>query len=157
MVAAEGTASKRSRMMAKMTGVRQLTLLLCCTFLAGACLEPPPSFHLVSLEDARALLSSGEVILVEALAPGEAAGPRPRDGVLWQIPAERPAELPRLPGERPVLVVASSEALGFRAAARLAERGNQPVRVLITRSAEDRGTLYALDPQAEEIPRGRDS
>ncbi len=157
MVAAAGTASKSLGMMLEMTGTRQLSLLVCCTFLGGACLAPPPSFHLVSLEDARALIASGEVILVEALAPGEPAGPRPRDGVLWHLPAERPAELPNLPGQRPLLVVASSEALGFRAAARLAEHGNRPVRVLITRSAEDRGTLYALDPQAEEIQRGRDS
>ena len=157
MVATAGTRSKSLGMIAEMAGGAHLTLLLCCTLLAGACFAPPPSFHLVSLEDARALLASGEVILVEALAPGEPAGPRPRDGVLWQIPAARPAELPDLPGQRPVLVVASSEALGFRAAARLAEHGNQPVRVLITHSAEDRGTLYALDPQAEEIPRGRDS
>lgn len=138
-----------------MAGAARL-LPLCCLLFA-ACFEAPASFRLVTLDDARAALASGEVTLVEVLAPGETPGPSPRDGVLWHIPAEGAPTPPDVPEGRPLLLVASSEALAFRAAARLARPGNPPVRVLITTSAEDRGTLYALDPQAEEIPRGRDS
>ena len=136
---------------------RLVTLLAACAFAAGAgCLEPPASFERIGLERARELVAAREVTVVEAIGEHEKAGPELRAGVLWRLSDARPAEPPEIP-DGPVLVVASNQSLAYRAAAHLARSRNREVRVLITASAEDRGTLYALDPQQEEIPRGRDS
>ena len=156
MVAVGGTASKSSSMMGEMTGIGRLAYLLSCAFLAWGCLEPPPSFRLVALEDARALLHAGGVAIVEAVAEDDPPrAPLPGE-ILWRLPEKRAALPPEVP-PGPVLVVASSQVLAYRAAAALARSRNEVVHVLITASAEERGTLYALDPQPEEIPRGRDS
>ncbi len=156
MVAVGGTASKSSGMMGKMSRTGRLTCLLGCAFLAWGCLEPPPSFRLLALEDARALVHAGGVAIVEAIAEDDPPGAPLPGEILWRVPEKRAALPPEVP-PGPVLVVASSQLLAYRAAAALARSRNDVVHVLITASAEERGTLYALDPQPEEIPRGRDS
>ncbi len=124
--------------------------------MAIACLDAPPSFRLVGLDRARELLRSGSVTLLEALASGEAAGPKLPGAIVWRLQPDARADMPELPSG-PVLVIASSQSLAYRAAADLARDGNRTVHVLITASAAERGTLYALDPQPEETPSGRDS
>jgi hypothetical protein len=121
----------------------------------GACSPPPPSYQLVSLAEARRLLGERSVALVDAVAAGATVDPS--SGVLWEIDAGGPVVPPQLDPARPVLIVASSEPVAHRSAAALARAGARGVTVCIARSAEERSSLYAHAPGAEEVQRGRDS
>lgn len=131
------------------------TALAASVFCLAACAEPPPSFRLVEIEAARQLILARHALLVEAYEEQSPTLPSFR-GVRWLLPPGRAPEPPELP-DGPVLVVASKQTAGYRAAAALARERNREVYVLITSSAEERGTLYALDPQQQEGHRGRDS
>ena len=131
------------------------TALAASVFCLAACWAPPPSFRLVEIGAARELLRTRHASLVEAYEEQSPTLPAFR-GVRWLLPPGRAPEPPELP-DGPVLVVASKQTTGYRAAAALARERNREVYVLITASAEERGTLYALDPQQQEEHRGRDS
>ena len=137
-------------------GSRFVVGLLAAGLLLAGCVEPPPSFRLVGLDEARSLLQNGEASLVEAYAHDLAPRPRVPGGLPWPLPADEPAVPPALP-PGPVLLLAPTQELAYRAAAALARARNDEVFVIITDRADERGTLYALDPQQQEIPRGRDS
>lgn len=145
-------------MMGPMSRFRRLSagLVAALAIVAGACVDPPPSFRLVGLDEARELIGSGHVELVEAFSAEDRSHSVIPGGIRWRLSPGSPAEPPEIPAG-PVLVVADRPPLGFRAAAALARTRNGEVYVIITDSAEERGTLYALEPQQEEIPRGRDS
>ena len=137
---------------------RQITLLgaLCAVLgILAACLERPPSFRLVTVAEARELLDAG-ASLIDVRDPGRRYGPSIPGGTVWRLLEGEVPEPPELaPGV--VVVVADTESLGYRAAGALASVRNPCVAVVISESAEERGRLYALDPQQKEIPRGRDS
>lgn len=97
-----------------------------------------------------------DVVVVDAVDAGIQPLPLVRGGVQWRLEADAPVLTPEL-RDGPVLVLGTAEATAYRAAAALARERNQPIYVLITTSAAERGTLYALEPQTEETPRGRDS
>lgn len=133
---------------------------LCAVCLAlASCIEAPPSFERVQMPEATALRDQGALV-IDARAPSRRVQPVIPGGVLWQLSADEAPEPPELP-RGPVLVVSDSEAVGYRAAAALARDGNRQVSVVIPESAEERGKLYAHDPQRneqqKETPRGRDS
>ena len=121
-----------------------------------ACVEPPPSFRLVGLDEARALLHDADAVLVEAYAQEQGRRSRVPGSVPWPLITDEPPVAPSLP-PGPVLLLAPTQEIGYRAAAALARARNGTVFVIITDRADERGTLYALDPLQEEIPRGRDS
>jgi len=137
-------------------GSRFAVGLLAAGLLLAGCMEPPPSFRLVGLDEARSLLREGSAALVEAYVHDAPPRPRVAGGVPWPLLADEPAVPPSLP-PGPVLLLAPTQDLAYRAAAALARARDGAVFVIITDSADDRGTLYALDPQQEEIPGGRDS
>ena len=132
-----------------------ITALAVTSFCLGACVDPPPSFRLVGIETARELVRDRRASLVEVYEQDSASLPAFR-GVRWRVTPDRVPAPPELP-DGPVLVIASVQAAGYRAAAALARERNREVYVLITASAEEMGTLYALDPQQPEDDRGRDS
>lgn len=132
-----------------------ITALAVTSFCLGACVDPPPSFRLVGIETARELVRDRRASLVEVYEQDSASLPAFR-GVRWRVTPDRVPAPPELP-DGPVLVIASVQTAGYRAAAALARERNREVYVLITASAEEMGTLYALDPQQQEDDRGRDS
>jgi hypothetical protein len=107
-----------------------------------ACPAPPPSFRVVDLGEAQALVERREVILVEAPA------------VLRGAAAP---ELPEVPRGSGVLVFGIDERSTRMRAAALARAGNRPVLVFVPRDAEERGRFYAVASPAEEDRRGEDS
>lgn len=133
-----------------------VTTLAASVFLLAACADSPASFDRIELSQARELVRSGAVLVIDAVAAEDARQPAPPNGMLWELSGEATPELPELP-EGAVLIVAASESTGFRGAAALARVRNAPIYLVITGSAEERGRLYALEPSEEEIPRGRDS
>jgi hypothetical protein len=141
-------------MMHRMRRSRPRSALFASLFLLAACGQPSASFRRVELAEARHLVRAG-VQVVDASGPAEQP-PRLPGGIPWRLEPTGPVAPPELP-DGPVLVVSGDEALGFRGAAALARNRNHMIYVLITTSAEERGTLYALDPNEEENPRGRDS
>jgi hypothetical protein len=137
-----------------MPGLWRRTALLTVVFALGC--NAPLAFRLVGIDEAQQLMGRSDTALVEVY---ESRRPPLRaipGGVRWRVLPETVLEPPELP-DGTVLVVAAERGLGYRAAAALARTRNHDVFVLITDSAEERGTLYALDPPTEEIPRGRDS
>lgn len=137
-----------------------ITPLFCCAFLLSACFEAPPSFRVVELAEAQRLVHAGRVIVVDVVSGEKAALPLVRGGVQWRLQDGVPPEPPPL-AAGDVLVLGTEPEPTYRAAAALARARNPSVYVLISSSADERGTLYALEPQIppqrEEKPRGRDS
>jgi len=154
MVAVPAEPSKRSGMMHRMRRSGSRSALFASLFLLAACGQLEASFRRVELAEARDLVRAG-IQVVDASGPAERP-PRLPGGTPWQLEPTGPDAPPDLP-DGPVLVVSGDEALGFRGAAALARNRNHTIYLLITASAEERGTLYALDPTEEENPRGRDS
>lgn len=160
MVAAGATGSKSSAMIAAVSRIWRASRLGAFAFAAAAaliagCLEPPPSFRVVALGEARELLR-GEITLVDARSSAEPPRSPLPGSRIWQLDESEPPIAPELaPG--PVLVVAEERGVGLRAAAALARDGNRSVYLVIPQSAEQRDGLYARGSQQEEIPRDRDS
>lgn len=134
---------------------RRVCALSVLALWAASCGEPPPSYRVVSLGEARNLVEQPEIALIDAIgAQAQPTQPLPR-GLRWRL--ERGELTP--PQELPagaVLVVASDERTAHRSAAALARRRFHPVYVYIPRSAEDRSSLQAHAPVPEEQG-GRDS
>lgn len=116
----------------------------------------PSAFRVVSLETARTLVRQGDTAVLDTLGEGERATGLPPGGVRWRVPPGATPELPELPPTG-VLVVASEAPLAYRSAAALVRAGHRPVYVFVTASADERRSLYALEPFAEETQHGRDS
>jgi hypothetical protein len=137
-----------------MSSLRLAVALALLAIGAASCGEAPPSYRVVSLGEARALLERPDVALLDAVGASNAEPlPLPR-GIRWHGAPEPPEDLP----EGAVLVVASDERIAHRSAAALARDHHRPVYVCIPRSAEERTSLYAHLPAiGEELARGRDS
>jgi hypothetical protein len=140
-----------------MSSLRLAVALALLAIGAASCGEAPPSYQVVSLGEARALLERPDVALLDAVGARNAEPlPLPR-GIRWHVAngaPEPPGDLP----EGAVLVVASDERIAHRSAAALAREHHRPVYVCIPRSAEERTSLYAHLPAIGEEPaRGRDS
>jgi hypothetical protein len=125
-----------------------------CSILATAvCSDPTHEFRVVALEEARTRLSSGAYTLVSAALPE----PNPdkdedEDGndagalqIAWEQPPGTRRQLAELPAG-PLLIIASSNAAGYRSAAAAARARPAEVLVFISESAEERRTLYAPIP-----------
>ncbi|MBM4335773.1 MAG: hypothetical protein FJ108_07665 [Deltaproteobacteria bacterium] len=119
---------------------RALLIAISCAALC-ACPAPPVSFRVVDLDEAKRLVETREVVLVEA---PELATSAPSVGE------------PTPPGAA-VLVFGVSEAATRARAAALARAGNRPVLVFVPRDADERGRFYAVASPAKEDPRGEDS
>jgi hypothetical protein len=123
---------------------------------AAGCGEPPPSYRVVSLGEARSLVDQPDIALIDAIG-AQAQQPQPLGrGLRWRLERGEltpPQDLP----EGAVLVVASDERTAHRSAAALARHRFHPVYVYIPRSAEDRSSLQAHAPITEEPSGGRDS
>ena len=121
-----------------MQSLRHALLLPLLTALFG-CAPPPPEFREVGLEEARSLVQSERLIVVEALADA-------RD--------RQPADAPEGAG---VLVFGLDARAARARAATFARAGNRPVLVFIPRDADERGRFYAVASQRQEDRRGKDS
>jgi hypothetical protein len=131
-------------------------ILLLCLLPLWSCLEPPAAFEPVSLEQARALLAGGEVVLVDAVGSADSdPGPLP-GGVRWQVERDQPVVAPDLP-EGNLLLVGSSKEVGYSCAAVLAGARGGSVFVFIPSDAEQRRSLYVSPTDTEETRRGADS
>ena len=141
---------------ARPRALRRLGLLVLLAASTGGCGEAPPSYRVVSLGEARALMERPEVALLDAVG-AQAARPQPLPrGIRWNLVGgvlTPPAELP----EGAVLIVASDERTAHRSAAALARGSHRPVYVYVPRSAEDRTDLQAHARTPEEPNGGRDS
>jgi len=115
--------------------LRHPSWVLCALLPLLGCPMPQRSFALVSLEEAQELLREGGLRAVDA----EYAKPAPQ--------RDSGAEAP--PGG--VLVIASTEGKGYRAAAALSRSGNHPIYLCISANAIERSRLYALAAQKREI------
>jgi hypothetical protein len=126
-----------------------LLVLVAATVLLTGCGEPRRSFREATLQQANALLADPEIAVVEALDPRARAF-----GTL------APREYPSLDGTRDrgqpvvrpgaVLVLGSSQAAGFRSAARLAREGHETVWVFVPKSEDERRGLVLPAVQAKE-------
>ena len=128
--------------------------LLLAACLAGAC-ERPASFTEIDLDEARRLVETTPLIV--AVEPGEDAPGLDVGAIPWEVAAGSSPTPPKGLPAGPVLIVASTEHVGYRSAAALARRGNAGVRVVIVGSAEDRRRLYAGAHEPEESPLDTDS
>ncbi len=121
------------------------------------CPGAPPRFEEISLDQARELLSTPEVSLVDAVSDQTGQpGPLP-GGVRWKLGADPPERPEALANQGAVLVVGSAPRIAYRSAAALARAGNRPVYVFIPMNAEERSTLYSFALEIEEVPSGEDS
>lgn len=124
--------------------------------LAVACGESPPAFREVSLEDARRLIASGEVTVVDRLADESTPVPGLPGGLRWQEEPGGSSLPPGLP-DGAVLIVGASTDLGYASAAALARAGRRPVYLFITRTTRERNALVAVVLHSREVSDGRDS
>ena len=107
----------------------------------SACPAPPVSFRIVDLAEAKRLVETREVVLVEAS----------------ELATSPPAAGEPTPAGAAVLVFGVSESATRARAAALARAGNHPVLVFVPRDADERGRFYAVASPAKEDPRGEDS
>jgi hypothetical protein len=126
----------------------------------GSDLELPRGFERVSLERARGLLTGGRVAVVDALEVGTRDPGQVPGGIRWRVGQDGSIQTlegtPDVPGGG-VLVIASSDAVGYRSAARLSRAGNRPVYVFIPETLEERSMLASAGLADREVPRGEDS
>ncbi len=113
------------------------------------CPTPQRSFAVVSLAEAQSLLRTGGLSVVNA-APSEGA----KAAETAQATPRRGPASEAHPGG--VLVIASTDSEGYRAAAALSRSGNHPTYLCISANAEARSSLYALALQTREIARDED-
>ena len=116
-----------------------VTWLVSVASLLLACAPRPAEFRVVSLDEARRLVESEHLSVVEALADAHA------------VP---PAAVPSGGG---VLVFGLDARAARARAATFARAGNRPVVVFIPRDADERGRFYAVASQRQEVRHGKDS
>jgi len=116
-----------------------VTWLVSVASLFLACAQPPPEFRVVSLDEARRLVESEHLKVVEAFADARATVP------------------PAVPSGSGVLVFGLDARAARARAATFARAGNRPVVVFIPRDADERGRFYAVASQKQEVRHGKDS
>jgi hypothetical protein len=120
----------------------RLALLISVACVVTACPAAPVRFRVIAIEEAKRLVESHAVVLVEV---PPALMTAPKDAA---VPVHRGTA---------VLVFGIDERSTRVRAAALARAGNHPVLVFVPRDAEERGRFYAVASAAEEVRRGEDS
>lgn len=120
----------------------RLALLVSVACVVSACPAPPVRFRVIAIEEAKRLVETNAVVLVE-VPPALMTAPKDPSA-----PVHRGAA---------VLVFGNDLRSTRVRAAALARAGSHPVLVFVPRDAEERGRFYAVASPDQEVRRGEDS